>query len=76
MKLNKEKIGALLNLDDAALWLEITTAAQRFGYTLPQSTPKSADMAKIRAAMQEADKLSAMDVARLLSSFKAKRNKE
>ena len=76
MKLNKEKIGALLNLDDAALWLEITSAAQKFGYTLPQSTPKAADMAKIRAAMREADKLSAMDVARLLSSFKAKRNKE
>ena len=76
MKLNKEKINALLALDDAHLWREITSAAQRYGYTLPEKTPAAADMAKIRALMTEADKLSAMDVAKLLTSFKAKRNKE
>ena len=76
MKLNKEKIAALLSLDDANLWKEITCAAQKFGYTLPQEAPKERDMAKIRLALGEAEKLSALDVARMLAAFKAKRNKE
>ena len=76
MKLNKEKIQALAAMDDAHLWQEIRSAAQKFGYTLPEKAPEAKDMAKIRAAMTEAEKLNAMDVARLLSSFKAKRNKE
>ncbi len=76
MKLNKEKIQALAALDDASLWREITSAAQKFGYTLPEKVPASQEMAKIRAAMNQAEKISAMDVARLLSSLKAKRNRE
>ena len=76
MKLNKEKIRALAALDDAQLWKEIRSAAQRFGYTLPENAPNPSDMAKIRTVMSEADKISAMDMARLLSSFKEKRKKE
>ena len=75
MKLNKEKLQALAALDDKKLWQEITSAAQKFGYTLPEKVPEAKDMAKIRAAMEQADKLSPMDVARLLASFKVKRNK-
>ena len=75
MKLNKEKLQALAALDDKKLWQEITSAAQKFGYTLPEKAPEAKDMAKIRAAMEQADKLSPMDIARLLASFKVKRNK-
>ena len=76
MKLSQEKIAALLSLDDVSLWREITGAAQKFGYTLPQEVPKEEDIAKIRMALREAEKLSAFDVARMLASFKAQRNKE
>ena len=63
-------------MDDARLWQEIRSAAQRFGYTLPANQPGAEDMAKIRDAMKKADKLSPMDVARLLTAFKAKKSKE
>lgn len=76
MKLNKEKLKALAALDDASLWKEIRAAAQKFGYTLPTDMPSKTDMEKIRTAMQNADKINAMDIARLLSSVKAKRSKE
>jgi len=76
LKLNKAKLEALAALDDAHLWQEIRSAAEKFGYTLPANQPAPRDMAKIRSVMKEADKLSAMDVAKLLSAFKAKRNKE
>ena len=76
MKLNKAKLEALAALDDAHLWQEIRSAAQRFGYTLPENQPAGKDIARIRSAMKEADKLNVTDIAKLLSSLKAKRNKE
>lgn len=76
MKLNKEKLRALAALDDASLWREIREAAQKFGYTLPTEVPARSNMEKIREAMLSAEKLSAMDAARLLSSLKAKKSKE
>ena len=76
MKINKEKLEALASLDDDSLWKEIRTTAQKFGYTLPTEVPARSNMEKIREAMLSAEKLSAMDVARLLSSLKAKKSKE
>ena len=76
MKLNKEKIDLLLKKDDALLWQEIINMAQKFGYTLPEKAPSAQNMEKIRTAIENADKLSALDVAKLLSAFRAKRNKE
>ena len=76
MKLNKEKLRALATLDDRALWTEIRDAAQKFGYTLPTEVPAHRDMEKLREAMLSTEKVSAMDVARLLSSLKAKKSRE
>ena len=73
LKLNKEKMRELASLSDEELWTEIRTAAQKFGYTLPQNPPK--DIEKIRSAMSEAERLSPMDLARLMSSFKEKGRK-
>ena len=74
LKLNKDKLRALGALSDDDLWTEIRTAAQKFGYTLPQDPPK--DIEKIRSAIKESDKLSAMDLARLMSSLKEKGRRE
>ena len=76
MKLSKEKTDALLAMDDAHLWQEIASTAERFGYTLPKSTPDQKNMSKLRSVIREADKMSAMEVARLLSAFKQKKKKE
>lgn len=76
MKLNKAKLEELASLDDAHLWQEIRSAAEKFGYTLPANQPAQRDLEKIRSVMKEADKVSAMEIAKLLSAFKAKKNKE
>lgn len=76
MKINKEKIAELAALEDSQLWLVITQAALKYGYTLPAEVPKKEDMAKLRSIMNEAEKISAKDILKLMSAFKAKRNKE
>ena len=67
---------ALAMLDDAHLWKEICSAAQKFGYTLPAGQPAASEMAKIRAVMNDADKFGAMDIAKLISSMRGKKGKE
>ena len=76
MKLNKEKLEELSRLDDAALKREIISAAQKFGYTLPPNALGEKEIKKIRSAMANADKISPMEIAKLLSSAKAKGRKE
>lgn len=75
MKLNKEKLKELAALDDAALKKEITSAAGKFGYSLPENALGESELRKIRALMQDAEKISPMEIARLLSSVKAKKSK-
>ena len=75
MKINKEKLKSLSALNDAQLWKEIRSAAEKFGFMLPDAPPEEKDMAKIRGAMADADKMSAMDILRLMSVFKQKNAK-
>ena len=76
MKLNKEKLNALASMDDASLWREIYSAAQKFGYALPEKAPDAKSLEKIRSVIIDADKISALDVARLFGSLKEKKKKE
>ena len=76
LKLNKEKLRELAALDDASLIQQIYSAAQKFGYTLPQNALGENEIKKIRSVMQDSEKISAMEIARLLSSMKEKKNKE
>ena len=76
MKLNKEKLKELAALDDASLAREITSAAEKFGYTLPQNALGEKEIEKIRSIMLSSEKISPMEIARFLSSVKAKRSKE
>lgn len=75
MKLNKEKLKELAALNDAALIKEITSAAEKFGYTLPENALGKNELKKIRELMQDAEKISPLEIARLLSSVKAKKSK-
>lgn len=76
MKLNREKLKELAAMDDASLKKEISSAAQKFGYTLPLNALGEKEIEKIRSIMQDADKISPMEIAKFLSSVKAKRSKD
>ena len=76
MKINKEKIKELTALEDDRLWQVITQTAQKYGYSLPAEAPSKKEMAKLRNIMNEAEKISAKDILKLMTSFKEKKNKE
>ena len=49
MKFNREKLKALLALEDDALWREIRAIASGFGFRLPEATPPKCELDKLRA---------------------------
>ena len=73
MKINKDLINELKALDDAGLWSKIRSMASKYGYTLPEEIPPKKDMQSLRSVMENIDKINVTDIARLLSTFKAKK---
>lgn len=69
MRIDRERLNALSSLDDGALWLEITKMAKGVGLNLPDSTPKSEDMRKIRSLLSEG-KINPMQAMKILSSYR------
>lgn len=49
MKFNREKLKALLALEDDALWKEIRAIASSFGFRLPEATPPKYELDQLRA---------------------------
>ena len=70
MKVNKEQLQRLVNKPDNELWQEIVLMAKSHGYTLPDETPKSEDIERIRRAMLGVEKISLTDAAKILSTYK------
>ena len=50
MKIDKEKLSALLALPDEELWLKISEIAKGYGFKLPKTPPPHSDMERIRSA--------------------------
>ena len=73
MKINKEMLRELSRLPDKELWQVITEKAAKFGYSLPKEAPSAENMAKIRAVMNDADKVSTSDILKLMSTLKSKK---
>ena len=69
MRIDKEKLNRLSSLDDDGLWREIVTMAQGLGFKLPQNTPSSSDMQKLRSAVNS-EKINMKDAVRLLKTYK------
>ena len=75
MKIDKELMKTLLKLDDRALWNKIREMADKYGYNLHCDTPSAENMKKLRTVLENVDKISTADLVRLMSMFKAKKNK-
>ena len=70
MKLDKAQIAELLKKSDAQLWSEIRSMARARGFNLPENTPESGDMQKIRAALGNIDGISPVTALRLMNDLK------
>ncbi len=70
MKFDKSKLDALSALSDAELWAEIRSIAASHGFTLPEAQPSREEIAKIRAALSDPEKLNLGSAIRILNNYK------
>jgi hypothetical protein len=70
MKIDKEKLKAYASLDDRALWDEIKRVGATHGFKLPDKPPASAELAKVRAALFESEKIKLGDALKVIDQYR------
>jgi len=70
MKIDKSKLEALASLPDDKLWEAISSIAGTHGVNLPQRMPSSAELAKLRCALTELDRMSMIDALKIVNKYK------
>ena len=70
MKFNRDKLNEIAKMDDRELWSTVKDIAKRYGITLPDQAPSSRDMARLRATMTGAEKISLKDAAQILDKYR------
>lgn len=69
MRIDKDKLTRLAQLDDKSLWDEIRRMAGGFNLTLPNAAPSGEDMRKIRS-MLSCGRINPQDALKIMQSYK------
>ena len=69
MKLNKTVTDRLKNLPDDELWAEIRRMAASYGISLPERSPSSHELAKVRDALNIGE-VNMGDAMRIVNEYK------
>ena len=72
MRIDKEKLKRLMELDDAALWGEIVKMGKSFNFNINEATPRAEDMQKIRSLLDEG-KINPYSAMKIMQSYKKDR---
>ena len=75
MKIDKDKLAALLAMPDDKLWAEVRAIASSHGITLPTAPPPPEEMAKLRGAVSGGARLNFAEAVRVINDY-TKRGKK
>ena len=75
MKIDKDKLAALLAMPDDKLWAEVRAIASSHGITLPTAPPPPEEMANLRGAVSGGAKLNFAEAVRVINNY-TKRGKK
>ena len=69
MRIDREKLKRLTELDNNALWAEIVGMAKSMGFSIVENVPKGEDMQKIRSLL-DADKINPYSAMKIMKNYK------
>ena len=69
MRIDREKLKKLMELNDDALWAEIVKMAKSMGFSIVENVPNSEDMQKIRSLL-DADKINPYSAMKIMKNYK------
>ena len=70
MKIDKEKLAALVALPDDELWQQIRAIAESHGFKLPEKTPSHTEMEKMRSAVNNGARLNLAEAVRVINNYR------
>ena len=70
MRVDKDKLAAMLAKDDEALWKEIRDIAKSHGFNLPESAPPHSEMEKLRMTASDGAKVNIGDAVKILNTYR------
>lgn len=70
MKIDKEKLDALVAMPDDELWGQIRSIAMSHGIKLPEKTPAHSEMEKMRAAANSGAKLNLAQAVKVINDYR------
>ena len=70
MKIDREKLRALLSMPDDELWREISTIAGGYGFTLPKNAPPKSEMDKLRGAVKDGERLNLAQAIKIINTYR------
>ena len=74
MKIDKEKLDALVAMSDDELWRQIVEIGRSHGFTLPAKTPPHSEMEKMRGAVKGGAKLNLNEAIRVINNYRKSSN--
>lgn len=75
MKIDKEKLQAIISLPDEELWKLIREVASGRGFTLPEKAPPHSELEKIRNAVNHGANPNIAEALRVINDYRrGKRN--
>lgn len=70
MKLDREKLNAMVALPDDELWKSIVEIGKSHGFTLPNKTPPHDEMEKLRDLARDGARLNLANAIKILNKYK------
>lgn len=75
MKINREELKKMATLNDAQLWAQIRAIAAQHGYSLPEKSPSSEDLKRVRNALDGTERINLADAMKFVNNYKQKGGK-
>ena len=75
MKVDKDKLNALLAMSDSDLWREVRAIAKGHGFTLPENAPPPSEMQKLRGAVSGGSTLNLAHAIKIINDYRRREGK-
>ena len=72
VKINKEMIIQISNMEDRELWRTVTGIAAGYGIKLNNEMPPKEELNRLRELLRASDRLSISDALRIIATYKKK----
>ena len=73
MRIDMEKLRALIALPDAELWAQARKMAAEYGFPLAERVPPHEELERLRNMVREGERIRLTDAAKIINQYRERR---